>query len=235
MTNLAARIQQNLDHVSRRIEEAADRAGRGRNEVRLIAVTKYVGADTAAQLVRLGCRELGESRPQQLWDKAARLAESDVRWHLIGHLQRNKIRRTLPLVSMIQSVDSLRLLRSLDTVAVELDRDVDVLLEVNVSGDVEKHGFLASEVAEAARSLDRLSRVRVKGLMTMASRQGDLTVARDDFRRLYELREQLRVICPQPHAIEELSMGMSRDFDVAIEEGATIVRVGSALFEGAEP
>ncbi len=233
-----AQLERNLSGIRRRIDEAARRAGREPETVRLVAVTKYVDSEVAAELVRLGCRELGESRPQELWRKAEALASQadaigSVRWHLIGHLQRNKIRRTLPLVSMIESVDSTRLLDALNAAAAaERTAPVEVLLEVNVSGDVEKHGFRPEALPEVVERLGALEALRVRGLMTMAAREGGVSVARQDFRRLRELRDRVRPICPPPHALDELSMGMTRDFEVAIEEGATIVRIGSALFEG---
>jgi len=232
MSERTTQLERNLGRVREQIAAAARRAGRSPATIRLVAVTKYVDAQVAAELVGLGCEVLGESRPQQLWEKAEALAHVGVRWHMIGHLQRNKIRRTMPLVSLIESADSLRLLNALESVAAELDRTTEVLLEVNVSGDLEKHGFAPNEIGEVCRQLDRYDRVRVRGVMAMASREGDLDAARRDFRRLRALRDSLIKETPAPHELAELSMGMTRDFEVAIEEGSTIVRIGSALFEG---
>jgi pyridoxal phosphate enzyme (YggS family) len=151
---------------------------------------------------------------------------------MIGHLQRNKARRTLPLVTLLHSGDSLRLLETVEEWAAEMGRTTDVLVEVNVSGDATKHGLAAGEVEPLLPRLAELSHVRIRGLMAMARWGGTLDEARADFVRLRELRDRLLTSCPPQISLQELSMGMSGDFEVAIEEGATLVRVGSALFEG---
>lgn len=228
------RLADNLSLVHSRIAAAAQRSGRQAADVKLVAVTKYVPIGTVRSLVALGCRDLGESRPQALWDKAASLAGEEIQWHLIGHLQRNKVERTLPLVSLVHSCDSLRLLRAIDSAAAQLKRIVPVLIEVNVSQDETKHGFSPEEVESQLESIAKLPHIAVRGLMCMASREGDLDQARREFAQLREIRERLRVAAPPSITLDELSMGMSGDYEVAIEEGATIVRVGSALFEGIE-
>lgn len=210
---------------------AATAAGRRAEVVRLVAVTKYVDAATTRLLVSAGCGDLGESRPQQLWDKHAALADLDVRWHLIGHLQRNKVRRTAPLLHMLHSGDSLRLLSEINEArgdAVPLP----VLLEVNVSGDAAKHGFSPIEVEPLLDDLSRLKRLEVRGLMCMAGLEGNAADARREFASLRELRDRLRSAWRGRFALDELSMGMSGDFEAAVAEGSTMVRVGSALFEG---
>ncbi|HVC98535.1 MAG TPA: YggS family pyridoxal phosphate-dependent enzyme [Pirellulales bacterium] len=235
MISRADRIAENLRVVRGRMAEAARRAGRSPDDVRLVAVTKYVGAEDARDLIAAGCRELGESRPQQLWRKAAVLETAGVLWHLIGHLQRNKVARTLPLVSLVHSGDSLRLLEALDaeTALAKGDR-LPVLLEVNVSGDTAKHGFKPGELGPLADRLAMLPRIEIKGLMAMAGREGDLDEARREFAALRRLRDELRPAWAGRWSLDELSMGMSGDYEVAIEEGATLVRVGTALFEGLE-
>ena len=230
--NPAERIADNLKTVRQRIDEAAVRSGRSSADVQLITVSKYVDATIAQLLVNAGCHHLGESRPQQLWEKAAALDTSDVRWHLICHLQRNKIRRTLPHTSLIHSVDSCATLTAVDRVAGELGVQSQVLIEVNVSGDDEKHGVISDKVEPILSAAASLDSVHVRGLMTMAALGRDLDVARRNFATLRRLRDQLASICPDNVSLDELSMGMSGDFDVAIEEGATLVRVGSALYEG---
>ena len=230
--NAAERIAENLAAIQQRIEVAAARSGRAAADVRLVAVTKYVDASTAKMVVRAGCRELGESRAQRLWEKALALESSPARWHMIGHLQRNKIRRTLPCVSLIHSVDSEATLGAIDRIAGELQLRPNVLLEVNVSGDEAKHGLRPGDVAGVLESVATLSHVRVRGLMTMASAVGGVDVARNNFADLRALRDRVITSCPTNAALDELSMGMSHDFEAGIEEGATIVRVGSALFEG---
>ncbi len=234
--NLAQRIAENVQQVRERIAAAAARSGRMGEEIRLVAVTKYVGAAEARALVEAGCRDLGESRPQELWRKAEELAGQQVRWHMIGHLQRNKLARTLPLASLIHSGDSLRLLEAID--AENQSRAAapsPVLLEVNVSGDATKHGFAPAELEGLAESLARLRGIDLRGLMAMAGREASLDDARREFAQMRALRDRLRTAWGGRWKLDELSMGMSGDYEAAIEEGATLVRVGSALFEGLEP
>jgi pyridoxal phosphate enzyme (YggS family) len=227
MSVLASRLQT----VEERLRAACRRAGRDRAEVTLVAVTKTVPPEVAAELARLGVTDLGESRPQELWRKAAALPPT-VRWHLVGHLQRNKIEKTLPLVTLIHSVDSLRLLAALEEEAARLGRTVPALLEVNASGEASKHGFAPAEVPGLAAHLIGLRHLLVRGLMTMAAPLDDPQQCRPTFAALRGLRDRLRGELGPPHALEHLSMGMSNDFEVAVEEGATLVRLGSVLFEG---
>jgi pyridoxal phosphate enzyme (YggS family) len=198
----------------------------------MVAVTKYVGPNEVRALVKAGCRELGESRPQELWRKAQNLTDVDVHWHQVGHVQRNKLRRTLPLVSLFHSVDSQRLLLAIEQEAAELERRFPILLEVNISGEEAKHGFSPAQVEQAVGQAAELPHVELRGLMTMASLTGGRERARANFAQLRTLRDQLAARLPPGVSLRELSMGMSGDYDLAILEGATIVRVGSALFEG---
>ncbi len=235
MSEIAQRITENLVGVRERIAAAAQRAGRHGDEITLIAVTKYVGEAETRALVDAGCHDIGESRPQELWRKQELLADRPIRWHLIGHLQRNKLRRTLPLVSLMHSGDSQRLLEAVSHFAVETEAKIPVLLELNISGDETKHGLQPDELEIVLPSLAKLPGLEIRGLMAMASRQGGAAQARHDFARLRELRDQLAPSAPSEVKLQELSMGMSGDFEVAIEEGATMVRVGSVLFEGILP
>lgn len=232
MDGTSGRIAENLAQIRGQIATAAQRSGRQASDVTLLAVTKYVSVDLTAQLVAAGCYDLGESRPQDLWSKAATLDDASIRWQLIGHLQRNKLRRTLPLVALLHSVDSARLLEAIASEAALASRAADVLLEVNISQDSTKTGLPANELPALLERSGQLTNVRVRGLMGMASLEGGLDAARRDFVRLRELRDHLAPRCPPQVSLAELSMGMSGDFEVAIEEGATIVRIGSALFEG---
>jgi len=224
-------LAQRLDAIEQRIEAACARAGRARSEVTLVAVTKSAPGTATLLLPTLGQLHLGESRPQQLWRKAAQLPAS-VSWHLIGHLQRNKIERTLPLVTLIHAADRVAVLQSLDECAARLDRPARVLLEFNTSGETSKQGFAPSDVPALAEVLNGLTQVRVCGLMTMAAWEEEPEKCRPCFVLLRQLRDRLRPLLAARHGLEHLSMGMSNDFEVAIEEGATFIRVGSALFEG---
>jgi PLP dependent protein len=233
MSPFARRIAENLARVRDRVAAAARRSGRLAEAITLVAVTKYVSAEVAAAVVEAGCLDLGESRPQELWAKAAVLKHPEVRWHMIGHLQRNKIRRTLPLVHLMQSVDSPRILAALEEEAAAQQLTVPALLEVNVSGDSTKTGLPPEELDRVLEQAATLQHVLIRGLMGMASLEGDDAAARGDFARLRELRDRVRTTVPAHHvSLDELSMGMSGDFEIAIEEGATIVRLGSILFEG---
>jgi len=231
--DIAARIRENLAGVRERIAAAAARSVRPAEQVRLIGVTKYVNADLARVLVEAGVTELGESRPQELWSKVEALADLPVRWHMIGHLQRNKVKRTLESVALIHSVDSLRLLQEINVHAASRPTPVvDVLLEANISGDAAKHGFRPEEIEPLLPEIAKLKHVAVMGLMTMSGLESTRDETRREFAALRELRDKIG-ITPAPNmALNELSMGMSDDYEIAIEEGATMVRVGSALFEG---
>jgi pyridoxal phosphate enzyme (YggS family) len=225
-------IAANVARVRERIAAAAQAAGRDPAEIKLVAVSKYVDAAIAALLVDAGCRSLGEARPQQLWEKAAAPELADVEWHLIGRLQRNKTRRTLPLASLIHSVDSERLLAAIDEEAASLGLTSRVLLEVNCSGDATKQGFTAEEVRALLPMIPNYAHLEVAGLMTMAALDGNDAVAHANFAALRTLRDKLARQSPPNVNLQELSMGMSGDFEIAIAEGATLVRVGSSLFEG---
>lgn len=235
MTDIAARIRENLVRVRERMESAAARSGRSADSVTLVAVTKYVSPDIARLLAEAGCRDLGESRPQQLWEKAAALADvapPPIRWHMIGPLQRNKIARTLPLVSLLHSGESVKLLRAVQEEARQQQFVVPLLLEVNVSGDPAKHGFCPHELEPLLAGWARFDHLCIQGLMAMAGRESDPAATRAEFAQLRELRDRLSAMAPGHVKLTELSMGMSGDFEAAIEEGATMVRIGSALFEG---
>ena len=226
------RLKANLSAVRGRIEDAASRSGRDGAGIRLIAVTKYVDALTTRAMIEAGCQDIGENRPQMLWDKAAELADIEVNWHMIGHLQRNKVKRTIAVADLIHSADSLRLLNAMDTAGRESEQVVRVLLELNVSAEPAKHGFSPAELASALEHVATLDHIAVAGLMCMAGLEGDADDARREFAQLRELAHWHRANAPANVSLDELSMGMSGDFEVAIEEGATMVRVGSLLLEG---
>jgi pyridoxal phosphate enzyme (YggS family) len=224
-------LAERLRAVRERIAAACARVGRRPEEVRLVAVTKTVPPEVAALAAELGVVDLGESRPQELWGKAAILSAT-IRWHLIGHLQRNKVGRTLPLVHMIHAADSLRLLSAIDEDAGRLGRVLDVLLEVNASREAAKHGFAPEEVPALAAEINKLRNIRVRGLMTMAAYDEDAEKSRPTFALVRQLRDRLRGTVAAAHPLDHLSMGMSNDFEVGVEEGATLVRLGTVLFEG---
>ncbi|HWL08643.1 MAG TPA: YggS family pyridoxal phosphate-dependent enzyme [Planctomicrobium sp.] len=225
----------NLESVRERIDRAVQRSGRSPDDVELVAVTKYAPWAAVQGLVKLGQRTFGENRPQQLIERSMQLtserSESSSAWHLIGQLQRNKVRGVLPIASLIHSIDSLRLLERVDQIAAELSRVSKVLLQVNISGEEAKSGFTPDEVHIALQKSQDWQHVEVLGLMTMAPLTNDERTVRNVFAGLRDLRDHTATpSCPLRH----LSMGMSGDFEWAIEEGATLVRLGSILFEGCE-
>ena len=231
------RLADNLQRVTAEIATACDQAGRSPNEVTLVAVTKYAGMAWVRRLVELGIRDLAESRPQQLVERAEQLP-SDVRWHQIGHLQRNKVKSLLARTAMIHSIDSLRLLERIAEVVGSAPADHPnrprVLLEVNVSGEPAKDGLSIAELTSQWDALQAVPNIDIAGLMTMAPLADDPEAARPVFRELRQLRDNLAARSAPHVKLTELSMGMSGDFVVAIEEGATLVRIGSRLFEGLE-
>jgi pyridoxal phosphate enzyme (YggS family) len=221
----------NLQAIRERIALACQRSGRSQEEITLLAVTKYADLDWVRELIALGLRDLGEARPQQLTLRARELS-ADVRWHLIGHLQRNKAADVLPVVHLVHSVDSLRLFEHLANLSRQSLRQASVLLEVNVSGEKSKDGFDPAELLAAWPQMHTCESLNIAGLMTMAPLSDEAEASRPFFRRLRELRDQLRSECNHRWPLDQLSMGMSGDFEIGIEEGATIVRIGSLLFEG---
>jgi len=232
---LRDRCRRNVESVRDRVADACHRAGRSSEEVTVIAVTKYAGPEIARLLHEAGCRDLAESRPQSLWAKAEALADLEPapRWHLVGHLQRNKIRRTLPLLALLHSLDSLRLLEAIEAEGAAAGHACRVLVEVNLAGDPGRTGATAADAEALVAAAVGMRYVEVVGLMGMASvPDGEASAARREFARLRELRDRLVTAVPGGEKLRELSMGMSGDFAEAILEGATLVRIGSAFFEG---
>ncbi len=224
----AEQLRENLELVRSEIARAALRSGRDPSAITLVAVTKRRSLDLVRDLSTLGVRDFGENYPQELWEKVAALSDLDARWHSIGHLQGNKVARTVPLVRMIHGVDSSKLLRAID--ALNLADSPEVCLQVNCSGEASKYGWSADGLLADADLIASCKNVPIVGLMTIAALGTDGESARSTFVQARELRNQLRDRTGLP--LLHLSMGMSGDYAAAIEEGATLVRIGSALFEG---
>lgn len=220
-------IESNLESVRRRIDTAAEKAGRDPAGVRLVAVSKTHPADSVREAFGTGQRVFGESRVQEAIGKIP-LLPSAIEWHFIGHLQSNKIRKALPLFDLFHGVDNGELAVQMDRIAGECGCFPRVLLEVNVSGEGTKFGFQPEHLCGAITDLLALPRVQVVGLMTMAPYSEDPGAARPFFSALRRLRDDLQQQTGTP--LPELSMGMSGDFEAAIAEGSTLVRVGSAIF-----
>lgn len=234
-TVLRDQLRANLQRVSDAITEACGWAGRS-DDVEVVAVTKSVDSTVIRALLELGVTNLGENRVQQLVQRAAELAAfpsiPQPRWHMIGHLQRNKVKPLLAHAQIIHSVDSSRLAQEIQRHAVADGRKIEVLIEVNVSGEARKDGIAPAEAESLAREIAGSPNLELRGLMTMAPLDADADAARPYFAALRQLLRELRERGAVGRDCNELSMGMSGDFRVAIEEGATIVRLGSILFEG---
>ncbi|MGB2824882.1 MAG: YggS family pyridoxal phosphate-dependent enzyme [Phycisphaerae bacterium] len=236
-----ARIERNLQRIREDIAGACRRVGRTPRDVSIVAVTKLVDMETVKNLLDAGLTELGENRAQQLTERAAETGAyvrrrrsplpSPVRWHMIGHLQRNKVRSVLECTEVIHSVDSLRLAEEIHNRAERLGRIVDVFLQVNCSQEEQKFGVAVGAAVHLAELICTLGNVRLNGLMTMAPLADDPERARPSFVRLRELFEEIRGERIGGEHFRHLSMGMSQDYAVAVEEGATILRIGTALFE----
>ena len=216
-----------LDIVREHITSAALRAGRKPESVQLVAISKTYPAEMVAEVAEAGQELFGESRVQEAIVKISDLP-SRLRWHFIGHLQSNKVRKVLPHFELIHGVDSPALARDIDRIGAELGLFPRVLLEVNVSGEGSKHGFAPEALERAIEGLLAMPRVQVEGLMTMAPYAEEAEASRPYFVALRNLRDRLAAATGVP--LSTLSMGMSGDYEVAVEEGATLVRVGSAIF-----
>jgi hypothetical protein len=230
--DVRALLENNLQDVRRRVAEAAARSGRVAEAVTLVAVTKTVDAGLVRMLWELGASDIGENRLQEAQAKATQLADCGIRWHMVGHLQTNKARAAVRLFSLIHSVDSPRLAQALQKRAAQDGLTVTVLIEVNTSGETSKFGAAPDAAAELTQTVDSCEHLHLRGLMTMAPIVERAEDTRPRFRRLRELRDTINDSGRLRRPLTELSMGMTQDFEVAVEEGATMVRIGSALFRG---
>lgn len=240
MTKIATKLK----HVRDTVDAACARAGRESDSVKLIVVTKSADIEAIKEVIRLGFTELGENRVQQLKKVSAQVAEflqhSDddkalpkkVNWHLIGHLQRNKVRQALPITTLVHSVDTLRLAEEISAAGARLNLQPKVLLQINVSNEPQKYGVPVGAATHLAEQIESLPNLNLVGLMTMAPLTHNKDIVRSCFVRARELFIEMRgekIVGPQ---FTELSMGMSSDYEIAVEEGATILRIGSAIFAG---
>ena len=228
-------IAANLQEVKQRMQAAHQRRRCEGREPTLLAVTKYAEPDWIEALYQLGERDFGESRPQQLASRnehySANNGWNDLRWHLIGQLQRNKVKAIIGKTSCIHSVNSLRLLQQIARHAADQHLPTRVLLQINISGEQAKQGFGSEGILAISKQLGSSKYFSICGLMTMAPKNQENDAIRAVFRDLRELRDKLQQQVPEQTFLSELSMGMSHDYEIAIEEGATIVRIGSELFQ----
>lgn len=225
-----ATVSGNFAHVRQRIAAAAERCGRKTEDVRLVAVTKAVPPDRIREAYEVGQRDFGENRIQEAEAKQRELAHLKIEWHLIGHLQTNKTGKARDLFQWIHSLDSARLARKLNEAAGEAVNRLPVFIEVNLGGEATKFGVGEADVPALAEEIGRLSSLDLRGLMAIPPFSENPESSRPHFRRLRELSRQIESRRLPGVAMRELSMGMSHDFEVAIEEGSTIVRIGTAIF-----
>jgi pyridoxal phosphate enzyme (YggS family) len=214
-------IAENIERVKRQLPP----------HVTLVAVSKTHTAETIKAAYSAGQRDFGENRPQELLQKAAALPR-DIRWHFIGHLQSNKVKLVTPCAYLIHAIDSVKLLHEVDKACEKLGITARCLLQVHVAQEETKFGFLPDELLSYLRSsdADALRNLQLCGLMAMASNTGDMEQVRREFRLVKQLHEQCRTLAPQPDLFTQISMGMSGDYPVAVEEGTTLVRVGTLIF-----
>lgn len=222
-------ITQNYDEVQKKVDAACRKAGREREEVQLIAVSKTKPVEMLAQLYEHGCRDFGENKVQELVEKYETLPK-DIRWHMIGHLQRNKVKYIVDKVFMIHSVDSLRLAEEISKEACKKNVTVNILIEVNVAQEETKFGMETAETEELIRQISVLPGICVRGLMTIAPYVENAEENRQYFRKLKQLSVDIMHKNIDNISMGSLSMGMSGDYLVAVEEGATYVRVGTSIF-----
>lgn len=241
-------IKDRYEAVCKRVNAAAARAEVSPSGIHVVAVTKHASMEQVRDLIELGHVDFGENRLQHFTQIAAQVdeyierrrelgepdLESPIRWHFIGHLQRNKVRRIIPMARMIHSLDSLRLAEEIQVIAEKRDQVVEVLIQANISGERGKHGIAPAALGHILEQLDTMINIRPRGMMCMAPASTDPETVRPVFERCREIFDEL---CEEPRTSEAfnvLSMGMSGDFEVAIECGANVVRVGSAIFGGQE-
>jgi hypothetical protein len=224
----AARLERTLPKLRERVRRAVEAAGREPGSVRIVAVTKGHPLDAVDAALAAGLRDLGENRVEELEEKRAARPDAPATWHLIGHVQSRKARRAAELSDLVHSVDSLRLAEKLARAGEDEAREVDVLAQVNTSGEASKSGLELEGAVETVHEIAELPGLRVRGLMTMAPFVDDERVLRAAFASLRETGERLRRVTDRVGG--ELSMGMTNDLDVAIREGSTMIRIGTALF-----
>ncbi|MCD8179935.1 MAG: YggS family pyridoxal phosphate-dependent enzyme [Firmicutes bacterium] len=221
-------IAENLEEVERRITAAAERSGRSREDITLVAVTKTHPPQMMNEAIRLGVTDIGENKPQEVRDKFAEVLP--VKWHLIGHLQTNKVKYVIDKVCLIHSVDSIKLMDEIERQAQKHNLDMDILIQVNISGEESKSGIVKEQLEELLIHAGTLSRVKVKGLMTVAPKTDNPVTNILHFDNIRQLFIDIQQKKYDNVSMVYLSMGMSGDFETAIECGANMVRVGSAIF-----
>lgn len=222
-------IENNIKDVLQRVKAASLRGGRGENAVTVIAVSKFVEPERVQCAVDMGLKILAENHVSEMTKKYPLIRGAS--WHIIGHLQTNKVKNAVGKAELIHSVDSERLMEAIDSAAKKMNIIQDILLEINISGEESKFGLTIDEFSAIIKKMDQYPNLRLRGIMTMAPNYSDKEMCRPIFKKAAQLFKELKAICP---SADILSMGMSGDFEIAVEEGATHVRIGSAIFKRRE-
>ncbi|SHI73540.1 hypothetical protein SAMN02745751_00946 [Dethiosulfatibacter aminovorans DSM 17477] len=220
-------MEKNVDEILQNIKEACEKSNRSQDEITLIAVTKTVDVDAMIEARKLDLKNFGENKPQELVRKFD-FFDEEIRWHMIGHLQRNKVKYIIDKVELIHSLDNMKLAEEIQKQSVKHDKVMDVLIEINIGNEISKHGISPDELFDFVDKVKELKNIRIKGLMTVAPYMIDAEEVRPYMKKMKSLFDQLKAI--EGDCIDTLSMGMSNDYKIAIEEGATMVRIGSSIF-----
>ncbi len=223
-------ITENLAQVWERIERAAQKSRRTADDITLVAVTKTIPVEKIREAIEAGVQHIGENRVQEAIAKYPQLESYPIHWHLVGHLQRNKVKRVLPMFDLIHSLDSIRLMEAIERHAASENQIVDVLVQVNTSGEISKYGVSPEDALELISRSTGCEHLRICGLMTIGPLKGGVQAARASFQLLRRIRDQVLAEDIEGVQMDYLSMGMTGDFEVAIEEGANMIRVGTAIF-----
>lgn len=222
-------VKDNLETINKKIKEAALKVNRDPQEIKLVAVTKTATLEQIKEAINEGVKIIGENKVQEAKKKYQFLTK-EVKWHLIGHLQTNKVKYAVEIFDLIHSVDSIKLAKEIDKRSVQFKKTIDVLIEVNISGEETKYGYNPEKVEAFLKEISEFSGIRVRGLMTIAPISKNKEEVRPYFRRLRELSERIRDKNIKNIKMDYLSMGMTDDFEIAIEEGANMVRIGRGIF-----
>jgi len=222
-------IRENVQFARNKIAEACRRSGRKSEEIELVAITKTVDVEQINEAIEAGIRVVGENRVQEAWRKFQEVGEK-VHWHMVGHLQTNKVKRVLQFADMIHSVDSVYLAREIQTQAKKLEKTIEILIQVNTSGEESKFGLEPEATIGAIEEVSTLPNLKIKGLMTIGAFLPNPEDVRPCFKLLHDLKDRVNERGITSVEIGTLSMGMTNDYEIAIEEGSTMVRVGTAIF-----
>jgi len=224
-----SKVKANLEKLKRKIKEVAQNSNRDFREIKLVAITKTATVEQIREAIEAGIEFIGENKVQEAQKKYIQI-NLPVEWHMVGHLQTNKVKYAVEIFDLIHSVDSIKLAQEIDKRSRQFNKITDILIEVNVSGEISKYGIKPDKLENILREISVLSAVKVRGLMTIAPIVKQQEEARPYFRRLRELSEKIKTLKIQNVEMKYLSMGMTNDFEIAIEEGSNLLRIGRAIF-----